>query len=579
MSNASALVADVLHKMSIVKIVYVDDLFDVTPESLLDVLRDAGLERIQQYGQFEVAFDSPDAVVWDALKALVQALNIVEIRRHYSKFGEHVDRQGAQGRDHEAVHGFLNLIPPSVQCSTLGVQAWEQEKAQLLADAGGTLFIFDEHLGGTGKLGRNLAAEVLGMNDGLERPCALLTHSVSDAEGEDDLLRAVVAELVVAKEGLVVIAKESLAGDAMTFPGRLKSAIFGTRVARLKKHVETAISESVQKANDVIGDLSVEEFESIVFHSSRVEGAWPPDTLLRIYAAVQGREARQRVRASVELHRLVDAMSPALTVDAMVSSLATRRSRAAEIQSQEFYDGAAINDMHLPLDLGDVFRFGGKDYALVGQPCDLMVRQDGSRRGDAKLDFRLMVPLVEIDAQKVTLTDGPESDDGSSREGEFPLDHYPSPKKCVAKLARVIFVPTWLLDFCSFRVDGKCYIESGQHAPEAVPASQRLRFTKIRERVERIVIRWRAIGNAVPVDPAERNEYAKAMLTISSDVGVQASIADSNDQWSVKIELSRVRRVREPIASALLSAYGQHITRPAAPHDLGRFVARERRRA
>jgi hypothetical protein len=49
-----------------------------------------------------------------------------------------------------------------------------------------------------------------------------------------------------------------------------------------------------------------------------------------------------------------------------------------------FEDEADVNGQYLPIELGDLFRIGGKTdklFVLVAQPCDLMVRQDGKQPG------------------------------------------------------------------------------------------------------------------------------------------------------------------------------------------------------
>ena len=47
---------------------------------------------------------------------------------------------------------------------------------------------------------------------------------------------------------------------------------------------------------------------------------------------------------------------------------------------EDYEESENINKYYMPIDLGDIFeKPGGKQFILVGQPCDLMGRLDGKR--------------------------------------------------------------------------------------------------------------------------------------------------------------------------------------------------------
>ena len=56
---------------------------------------------------------------------------------------------------------------------------------------------------------------------------------------------------------------------------------------------------------------------------------------------------------------------------------------AERLYQREVYEDAEyLSRLHTPIELGDLFRKenGSKRFVLVAQPCDLMVRNDGSGR-------------------------------------------------------------------------------------------------------------------------------------------------------------------------------------------------------
>lgn len=151
----------------------------------------------------------------------------------------------------------------------------------------------------------------------------------------------------------------------------------------------------------------------------------------------------------------------------MESNLFSPPSSAWALQRDELYEPYDhINKNYLPLELGDVFERVGvndaKQYILLAQPCDLMVRNDGKKR-HPELD---RVPIAEI----VCTDDQPAYSEELSYFDELPT------KKWYVKLKRIHFVRLDVLDLCVFNQDGIakfnntkiCYLAFALHGKRVI---------------------------------------------------------------------------------------------------------------
>ena len=126
--------------------------------------------------------------------------------------------------------------------------------------------------------------------------------------------------------------------------------------------------------------LSTPDFDRIVFGSSRREGVWEPDTLLRVFGILMRREARSQLYQDADISTAVAEARRISAIPEDVAAALDEESASPEvlrIQRFESYESDdELNQFHVPIELGDIFErdSNGQRYILLVQPCDLMVR-------------------------------------------------------------------------------------------------------------------------------------------------------------------------------------------------------------
>lgn len=136
-------------------------------------------------------------------------------------------------------------------------------------------------------------------------------------------------------------------------------------------------------------------FNHAVMESSKKEGCWEYETLLRLYLLQLESELRTitmdnfpKLQNSIQsLRNINEIATPQQLVGQYLKDL-----RKAEI----FENGEYLNKIHAPIDNGDIFEISGKNYILLFQSCNLALRKNGKR----KTNMGYVLPLSEEDPKE-----------------------------------------------------------------------------------------------------------------------------------------------------------------------------------
>ena len=283
----------------------------------------------------------------------------------------------------------------------LSAAAWDAQKPSHTAGAN-VLLVADLDFTGEGR-GKTHGLQLLA--DPGNSACAiyraLLTHTIGVGEelGRQSELAGQGGENT---DGFVVIAKARLAAEKPDLSGflhLLRLAILSAPIRKLKEEVSSQLEQAGKVVAEALKQWNVYDFDSAVFGSSRREGVWEGETLLRIVAHLVASQIREKIRgdggirAEIELAR----KASMVTIAGGRHGLEGAGRQALAYQWSELYqDAASVNGHHLPLEVGDLFALddGEERFVLLAQPCDLMVRKEGKRTRDEK--YARLLPLCAI---------------------------------------------------------------------------------------------------------------------------------------------------------------------------------------
>jgi hypothetical protein len=473
----------------------------------------------------------------------------------------------ADGQDDSADALFLQEIIPEGRLRTISPSEWAAEEPRVIAgaDQERVLVLFDQDLsddGGSPTGGMALVQNLLGKSATENLLCGLLTHTVT-ISNQHDRWEQLARDSGISRDRFLLVAKGWLSKDPLGFARMLKLLALSPDCAKLKARVKALFGTAADEAARQVEDISVFDFDHIVFGTSAREGIWEPDTLFRLHGMFHRAALREMAHGDTELRGVVDRLRK-------VSHLPTNSDAAPiasswKIQQMEMYEpGDYINKMHLPLDVGDIFQktdgSSSKAFVLVGQPCDLMVRSDGKRHPEVA-----DVVLAEIFPSQ------------NEKRHCVPLPYFgdnPATTHYV-RLRLVHVVHPCVLDMCVFNTDGQAKMDLSMLCPTGLTQAWQARFRFVQEHARRVLQTYETFGqgkaNDSVMEEAFRQEAVRIFPPHVSNRGLfKARIDLRQGVQCISVNCKRIMRLCRPRAVALAVNYAAYSSRPAFEHDVGR---------
>lgn len=535
-------------EIGIMNVVWLDDLFDPhTAPNAIDIAEQAA-----------VAIAASTNMVHSKLTDLTAADSAEEwARRIQERLGEseieeflnQIRPPRPEGTNTVAIDyspGELESVVSSLGSAVqrIGLSRWAELKQQLIAAAAGGLFLVDRERfagGNRTNVGDEIVRELIsGCTEDVI--VVVLTHSVGP-EGTENLRRSLATELQIPVSRLGVVSKRSAdASLANALTDGIRAAVRVTLTQLtctiVTNRIVSAMKKSIDETVSALNDLPVSALDRAVFENSLTEGASEIDVLSRILLIRQrtGIDA-DMAGALDEIHsplarmrklRLLQPLPPVPEKDASLV-LECRR-------DEVFLIGEILNALRSPLACGDVFLKDGdgakKYYVLLGQPCDIAVRNDGARSAHEGVFVKLAPSSVSPVRAEGRFFDVPPLEGQDAWAMDF---------------RNWVSVRLDCLEWASFNSDGRVAFTPSGHPPIGLLPGWERRFEDAKNKFH--------VGR----------QYCLSLGEIPRKVATASAT-------SVEFPYRRIARLRAPRAVGAYAAFASYHARAAFEHDFAKGV-------
>jgi hypothetical protein len=543
-------VGELFRLTGIQRVICVDDYYDITVEAVLDLC--IGIsdhpEKFVSIESFSGIDFSGYPDEWSpTLKRRLNDLTPDELAKLHHYLIE--------------VGDFTHITPPNQVAQLfddsvyigLSPVNWEKERSKLFADSvnGSTLFLFDQNLGkGFEDRGMQIIQEIIRTESSDNIICGLLSSTFSPDE-EYTKWTDYSTEYNVNRDRFLLISKQHASLDSAA--GMIKLIVLNRFCALLKRGVKDVLQKASEFAHSKIDEIDIYDFEHMVFSTSRSEGIWEPDTLLRLYSIFQRGELLSLARNTPSVRDTADKLRQ--TIDIGISNKSTQTKFARKVMHYEQFENPDyLVGHHIPLDLGDIFATTRGDdpklYILLAQPCELMVR-NGRRGGTNEgLFARIMVKTSDFSLPSTAY---------------YPLKYFSfdNDNEYVVDFRRALTINLMVLDLCIFNSDGISKLTLNTPLSNGlIPA-----WVKYHSTVARYFGKY--------LEKLKRyakflDEETKLMLLPASTPECKFKPEVSDDFSSIDYGLKRVGRLRQPTSGEVLLKLSHFNSRAAFDHELDR---------
>jgi hypothetical protein len=389
----------------------------------------------------------------------------------------------------------------------------------------------------------------------------LLTHAASvateaqkEAELRGELARGGESRIQLP---ICVIAKERLF-EYENLEALQTGLLVGIKRAGLRrslfdviKSVGKTIESSFDDAGEALLSVPPEHLDSFVFERGYKEGVSELHVVERILTAQIGRDIRKFFGSDREalgsIFRIRTLRDISLGAGKAVDENLARF-RMAELWEPE----DLINHSFSPIACGDVFELDqeekataglNKRFVLLGQPCDVALRPDGSRADDVAF----LVLLREYQSK-------------NSSPKIYPLPFKLNGQQLACDFRQTTVARLDVLDLASFRTDGRVRVDADHSAPSGLLMSQQKVYPVRTEPANKVleagipVKGGGLLKDGLQLCVSQTSPFNKVFSATFADASASKGVDDPSDNKKrVTWHLRRIGRLRQPYVGALLN--------------------------
>lgn len=586
--------------LKITKVFFIDDAINQdtgkeTFKGIVKSLIDSGqIDKLRAIKTTGIDFNTDDTVlmehidqVWDTLK---QGKQLIYFEKVYTLEGT------PQAIMDLKVSNKLKDFFNSGQIEFLGPNDWDGKQDQIIAEitpGNKIMLLFDQDLKLAG--GRYSDHHVKGEQLILELKqkavsdkviVSLLTHTTTSCDQELNKRLEICDEFTALNvSDFFVLAKVRLENPSM-FADGIKKVCLNTYCENIKSQTIDILKEAQVETIKQLDKFDTYDFDHTILKSSRIEGVWEPETLLRITDVIFKDEVRKLMVSKnyiASTNPKISAANELSKVEFQIDYSVNPYNEQFKLRHQEgFEKGALLNALRIPIDNGDIFTITegekkGKNFILVAQECDLMVRGKDGKRG-----VRTAVLLeVEFFTEKQFLKEISTKYEKDIKKGKFnnhffadryKLEYIESGTNNVGLVyfAKNILIDLNVSDLIVFNNSGDAVIDltTSSYDEKFHNEAWKKRYKYISDEftTQMVIIEKQYAALEGIVDTTLKEEM-QARLNYSFSFIDKAGIQVSYNSNKFTFGLRRILRLRHPKSKYLLDRYYQYLSRIAEPHD------------
>lgn len=342
----------------------------------------------------------------------------------------------------------------------------------------------------------------------------------------------------------------------------LRSVLWLKQISKLKEYAKDSMSKAMSFMNSHLDSIDPATFHKVVMDRSEIEGCWEFDTLIRIAYAYMGMGLKNAMQT--DHYQVFQALTQSLrNIKRDTASLSPQKAILTEISGEEIYEsGDFINKTYSQVSNGDIFKIGNKEYMLLCQPCNLVIRGDGFR---SRKDFDqfYLIPIREYSEAK-----------DASNPLVKTLQRVEGESLLCAVLSHHQRISLSLLDLVTFNEEGKALVNlnwtlENHPGKDVIQKNMMLRYANIMKKIADYKNRYDRI-QSTDWGKDEKLKFEKFFCRPyeMGDKEVTRHPLIKGNSGEIDFGIKRVRRYKDPYAKDLLSLFMDYLSRPGYPMEL-----------
>lgn len=332
----------------------------------------------------------------------------------------------------------------------------------------------------------------------------------------------------------------------------IKNIIWLKQINSIKELANNAAEKALATLKNGLQKIDPATFDRMVIAIAKAEGCWEFENLFRIIQIYLNKGFREEI---MKKFKNFQASTKSLRIFYDDSQTENVNSKLIKnIQEEEIFENVKfINGVYSAVTNGDIFQIGNKYFILLGQPCNLAIRE-GKRA--YQLDQAYLIPLEET------------PNDMSGK-----LLHPYSDIYRFALFTKRSRVSLSILDLVSYNDDGQAKIDINIDKEkllghEIMQENMLLRYEKIREKIYSYYQTFNLVS--VGKNGEEKNKIASFFCKPFEMGAPRIRKKPTINGTTITFQIKRVGRYYAYGAHVLLQQFMNYMSRPEFPVDFNR---------
>ena len=451
---------------------------------------------------------------------------------------------------------------------------WILKKNEIVAELNANtkvLFLFDIEFShaplADGRDGKDLAVELLSTDAVKDFVyCGIFSH-LFDVEQETEKRNEYCTTHSLEKNKFYTISKKRFQHDSY-LPGLaegIRNTLLINEVEFLKSESSKILRKSFKDSLTEIEELNPDSFNHVIQKSSRKEGIWEMATLIRVNNIIVKDKALNALLSKPKRTKINQSLDKIRKVEKIKTGGKTPFDKAEiqELRRKElFLENAILNQLHFPISNGDIFAINGKEFILLGQPCNLALRSNGRR--DRGYDTGFFVELESVSKE----TFHGYSKGQLATLGLIETVDTSSKNYRIARFSTFKTVSLLPLDLTVYNTDGTATINlnKSEHDSMSIQESWKLRY----KRLYKEFLDYRDnISTFKKLRSASKDSLKNLVYygEMFKNYNVNNDNILNRSGNKITLDIQRISYYREPYSSDLLQQFMQYLSRNAFDRD------------
>lgn len=564
-----------LTELGIDRIIYVDDRCSIQElkEAFIAKLKEKYNSKPQEidfveWNDPQPKFEKAIVDIWESSTDEVKRDLFLKIL-NYEGNSDDIENSTAPLNLKNHLNDKIDLLSPS---------EWEESKDQIIGELNvetKVLFLFDiefEHAPlASGRNGIDLAEELLNNQEIKDFVyCGIFSHLFTVDE-EYAKRNEYHDSRQFEKSRFYTISKKRFQDDSY-LPGLaegIKNTLWINEVEYLKNESSKILRKSFKDSLTEIGELNPDSFNHVIQKSSRKEGIWEMATLIRVNNIITKDKALNILLSKQKRVKINESLAKIRKLEKIKTGGETPfdKTQIQRLRHKELYiESSILNQLHFPISNGDIFRINGKDFILLGQPCNLAMRSNGKRdigRGKTyEIGFLLEIESVSKEAFN-KLKGGQLSTIGLIENSDIASENH-----SIVRFQMFQTVSLSPLDLTVFNPEGRAIINlnKSEHDSKTIQESWKSRYKKLHTEFSEYrdnISTFKKLRSSSKNDLKSLVYYGEMFknYNINNDNVLNRS---GN---KITLDIQRTAYYREPYSSDLLQQFMQYLSRNAFDRD------------